>query len=78
MENSETSPETKTYCVWADRIHRVFQEVEADSPEKAHALAWNQPECWQTCEEHEDNGYRLCDDVQDVATGDLLLHGGRC
>jgi hypothetical protein len=66
MNNAKTSPAKKTYCVWADQTVRVYQEVEAESPEQAHELAWKRPECWETCVEHESNGYRLSDDVEDV------------
>lgn len=69
MKKHPTSPARKTYRVWADHVRRVFQEVEAQSPEVAYELARERPECWEDCSEHEDrDDYRLSDEVQDVAT----------
>lgn len=64
MTTKQTSPARKTYCVWADHVTRVYQEVEAETPEQAHQLAWEHPESWRDCLDHEGNGYRLSSDVQ--------------
>ncbi len=73
-----TSPATKTYCVWADYSTRCYQEIGAESPRAAHAIAAGQPDCWRNCYEHEDrDAYRLSDDVQDVETGEYFTVGER-
>jgi hypothetical protein len=73
MTNEATSPAKRTYRVWADHVTRVYQEVEAVSPQEAHAAASTQPECWENCYEFEDrDDYRLSDDVQDMATEDYI------
>ncbi len=69
------APAEREYCVWADCNRRVYQDVSASSPEQAYRIARKHPEDWQFCFEHEANGYRLSDDVQDVAAGEFLRVG---
>ena len=77
METNQTSPAGKTYRVWADHVNRVYQEADAESPQRAYEIARDRPECWQNCDEFEDlNDYRLADDVQDVATRETFTVGG--
>lgn len=57
--------------MWADCNRRVYQEVEAHSPEEAYRLAKENPGGWTFCAEHEDNGDALSADVQDVETGEF-------
>src|SRR2546427_4654750 len=40
------------------------------SPEQAYRIARKHTEAWQFCFEHEDNGYQLSHDVQDVESGE--------
>jgi hypothetical protein len=66
------APEAKRFWVWADDVRRVYQEVAALGPKEAHEIAEQQPECWQYCDWHDDNGYRLSDEVEDLETGDFV------
>lgn len=68
MNHDTTSPAPKTFCVWADCNRRVYQEVEARSPEEAHRLARENPEGWLLCAENEADDYALSDDVQNLDT----------
>jgi predicted RNA-binding Zn-ribbon protein involved in translation (DUF1610 family) len=76
MATNETSPAKKTYCVWADEVRRVHQDVEADSPKHVYEIARRQPECWQRCQEHESNAFRLSNEVQDAATEEYVRIDG--
>lgn len=73
----ETPPAQKDYCVWADCNRRVYQYVSAASPEEAYRIAKESPESWEFCFEHEDNGYRVSDDVQDSETQAFITIGER-
>lgn len=75
MENNPTPPASRTFCVWADRNRRVYQEVDAASPEEAYRLAKENPGGWQPCFEHEGSGYRLSNDVRDVETDETFTVG---
>ncbi len=77
MATRNTTPATREYCVWADCNRRVYQKVAASSPEEAFRIAREHPEGWQFCFEHEDNGYRLSDEVQDTASGEFIRVGAR-
>lgn len=70
-----SSPAQKDYCVWADCNRRVYQYVSAASPEEAHRIAQENPEGWESCFEHEDDGYRVSDDVQDSETQEFIAVG---
>lgn len=73
MTRKQTSPAKKTYCVWADRVTRVCQAVEAETPEQAYDLAWERPECWRHSDGREARDeYRLSNDVQLEGTGDYF------
>jgi len=76
MENTPTSPATRTFCVWADWNRRVYQEIDATSAEEAYRLAKENPGGWLPCIEHDDNGYRLSNDVQDAETNENVTVGG--
>lgn len=67
MTTKQTSPATKTFRVWADNMQRVFQDVEAVSPERAHAHAQDNPDDWEQCDEHYD-GIHMSSDVMELAT----------
>ena len=69
------SPAKKWFCVWADDVRRVNQHVEARSPNQAYAIAKEQPECWQFCHLHDNNGYRLSNEVQDLTTDEFMPIG---
>jgi hypothetical protein len=67
--NDDTPPATKTYRVWADHVRRMFQDVDAPDPQRAHEIARDRPECWEDCFEVEDrDDYHLSDEVQDIET----------
>lgn len=69
MTPNDTPPAPRLYRVFADHIDCAYQEVEAESPKRAHEIASNQPECWESCFEHAgSDDYRISGDVQDVAT----------
>ncbi len=70
LKNS-TSPALKTFCVWADYVRRVYQHVEATSPREAHEKAKTEAN-WEPCRVHDDNGYRLSNEVQDLETEDFV------
>jgi hypothetical protein len=72
MTTNRTSPARKRFCVWADNVRRVYQHVEAESAEQAYQIAMQQPECWEPCDLHESNGYRLSNEVQDLQTDELV------
>jgi hypothetical protein len=72
MKTSKTAPASKQYCVWADCIRRVYQDVEAASPEEAYRTARQRPDAWVFRIEHERNCYALSDEVTDLATWELL------
>jgi hypothetical protein len=81
MTTNDPSPATKTYCVYADYVNRAYQEVTADSPERAFETAEAQPDGWQNCFEFEDrDAYRLSHDVQDSETREFFRLGSpaRC
>jgi hypothetical protein len=68
-----TSQAKRTYRVWADYTRRMYQEVKATSPQKAHEIARSHTENWEDCFECEDrDDYRLSPDVQDVATDEFI------
>lgn len=68
----------KQFCVWADDVRRVYQHVTADTPQEALDLAKKRIECWDPCEEHCSNGYRLSNEVQDLATEEFIpVHGAK-
>jgi hypothetical protein len=73
--NKKTSPAMKEFCVWADCNRRVYQHVVATGPDAAYRIAKENPEGWECCFGHEDNGYRLSNDVQDVETGENFAVG---
>jgi hypothetical protein len=75
MEKTAKSPAKKAYYVWADHTDRVYQEVEAESPEQAYQIAEQQPDCWQPCFEQNNNDYRLSNDVADGRTGKMFTVG---
>jgi hypothetical protein len=69
MATNDTPPARRLYRVFADHIDRAYQEVEAESPKRAHEIASGQPECFESCFEHAgSDDYRLSGNVQDVAT----------
>jgi DNA-directed RNA polymerase subunit RPC12/RpoP len=73
---NDKSPAKRTYCVWADYVSRVYQEVEANSPQQAFRLAQRQPGHWQNCFEFEDSdSYHLSNQVQDVKTEECFVIG---
>lgn len=73
MEPKDTTPAKTTYRVWASRIRRVCQEVETESPEQAHHIAWLQPERWRDSPERGAwDEYRLVDDVQVAGMNDYF------
>jgi hypothetical protein len=74
MKESLTSPDIRTYCVWADQIRRVFQEVEAASPDDALDRA-QATAAWQPCDEHDGRVRHLSDTVQDLQSGEFLAVG---
>ncbi len=78
MATKNTSPAKKKFCVWADYVRRVYQHVTADTPQQAYEIAKKRPECWDTCDWHDNNGYRLSNEVQDLATEEFLpVHGAK-
>lgn len=78
MTTHEHTTGKKTYCVWADCITRVYQEVEAESPRRAFEIARDEPDGWQNCSEFIDrDDYRLCTHVQDTETGAFTYLGPR-
>jgi hypothetical protein len=73
---NEKSPAKRPYCVWADYVSRVYQEVDATSPQRAFRLAQRQPGRWQNCFEFEDSdSYHLSNQVQDVETEERFVIG---
>jgi len=72
MTTKQTSPARKTFCVWADHVRRVYQDVEAESADQAYQIAKQRPNRWQPCDLHESNGYRLSDEVQDLDTEEFV------
>jgi hypothetical protein len=74
--NQQTSSSPKTFCVWADDVRRVYQHVDAVSAKKAYELAKRQPECWQPCDCHDTNGYRLSNEVQDLESEEFVRIDG--
>lgn len=68
MATKKTSSAKRNFCVWADNVRRVYQHVKARSPKAAYAIAKGQPECWEPCDWHDNNGFRLSNEVQDLAT----------
>jgi len=75
MENTPTPLATKTFCVWADWSRRVYQEIDAATAEEAYRLAKENPGGRLPCIEHDDNGYRLSNDVQDAETEETVTVG---
>jgi hypothetical protein len=76
MTTTKKSPAKKKFCVWADYVRRVYQHVTADTPKQAHDLAKKRVECWDACDWHDNNGYRLSNEVQDLATEEFIaVHG---
>jgi hypothetical protein len=72
MASKTKSSAGRTFCVWADYVRRVYQHVEARSPKAAWKSAKQQPECWEPCDWHDNNGYRLSNEVQDLATDEFV------
>ena len=68
METIATASAKKGYCVWADCISRVYQLVQAPSPQDAHRIASENPDGWEWCCDAGDNEYVLSDEVMDDAT----------
>ena len=69
MTPNNTPPALRLYRVFADHIDRAYKEVEAESPKRAHEIASDQPEWWESCFEHAGGtDYWISGDVQDVAT----------
>ncbi len=69
MATNDTPPALRLYRVFADHVDRAYQEIEAESPARAHEIAGDQPEAWESCFEHAGSDeYQLSGDVQDVAT----------
>jgi hypothetical protein len=62
----------RKFCVWADDVQRVYQDVEAGSPTEAYAIAEEQPDNWISTDFHDNNGYQLSSDVQDLETGEFI------
>ena len=75
MANPTKSPAIRTYYVWADHTDRVYQEIEAEGPKQAYQIAEQQPDCWQSCFEQDNNDYRLSNEVGDVQTGEVFTVG---
>ncbi len=71
MKKKRTSPAKKNYCVWADYVRRMYQHVEASSPQEAYDVAKNTA-AWEPCELHDSNGYRLSNEVQDLQTEEFM------
>jgi hypothetical protein len=76
MATDNTPPAMKLFCVWADCDRRVYQHVEATGPEDAYRIAKESPGDWEFCAEHEDDCYRLSDDVLDLDTQETFTVGG--
>jgi hypothetical protein len=76
MTTKKTTPATKEFCVWADCSRRVYQHVEAATPEEAYRIAKANPEDWEFCFEHESNGYRLSNEVQDPESEEFVRIDG--
>src|SRR5260370_535673 len=73
MTTIPNSSGKKPYCVYADSINRVYQDVEADSPQEAYTIAKDSRDGWQNCFEHEDsNNYRVSTEVQDLLTQEFI------
>lgn len=78
MATKRTLSAKRNFCVWADYVRRVYQHVEARSPKAAYAIAKRQPECWEPCDWHDNNGYRLSNEVQDLATEEFTpIYGAK-
>src|SRR5712691_7143925 len=77
MTTTEKSLAKKKFCVWADYVRRVYQHVTADTPQQAHDLAKKRVECWDSCDWHDNNGYRLSNEVQDLATEVFIAVQGK-
>jgi len=72
METSETSPAEKEFCVWADCNRQVYQHVTAASPEEAHAIASEQDDDWEYCDDQDWHRYSLSGSVLDIESGELI------
>lgn len=69
----DAPPATRAFCVWADHVRRVYQVVEAESPEQAYAIARDRPECFDDCFEFEDrDDFRLSTEVLDVQSDEYV------
>jgi hypothetical protein len=76
MATKKKSPAKKEFCIWADHVERVYQHVEAESPTRAYLIAKKRFDWWESCEQHDSNGYRLSNEVQDLATEEFIaIHG---
>lgn len=77
-QSNKKPPAKKTFCVWADYVRRVSQHIEAASPKAAYNAAKRKHECWQPCDWHDNNGYRLSNEVQDLSTEEFIpIHGDK-
>ena len=72
VENNPTPPAEKTFCVYADR--RVFQQVEAITPEEAHRLAQLYPGDFEPCS-HDIESFEMCPFVMDLESGEDVRVG---
>lgn len=79
MKTTRTSPAkpsaNKRFCVWADYIRRVYQHVEASSPQEAYRLA-KESGNWDFCDWHDNNSYRLSNEVQNLETEEFIAIDG--
>src|SRR5438270_7469073 len=72
MTTKRKTPARKEYSVWADR--RVFQHVEAASPEEAYRIAQQHPDDFEPCTYGIEN-FELIPFVGDVETGEEFRVG---
>lgn len=55
----------------------MCQHVEAENPKQAYEIA-KEIENWEACDLHENNCYRLSNEVQDLETEEFIAIGGNC
>jgi hypothetical protein len=72
MTTNRTPRAKKQYCVWADYNRRVYQHVEASSPQGAYKRAKRREYSWEPCTIHDKNAYRLSNEVQDLETEEFI------